>query len=120
MFINSQNKNNISHLKKFKINNGFGGLSGCKGAVAIRFTYDLKSFLFISVFLTDGKNYSKTRAQDIKLILKETLNDFKDFQHDYTIVFGNMNWRINLSNEHIHECINENNYEWLYEFDQFS
>ena len=107
-------------MKKFRIINGFGGLSSCKGAAAIRFNYEQKSFLFINVYLTDGKNYSKTRAQDLKLILKETLNDFKDYKHDYIVVFGKMNWRINLSNEHITECLNEENYEWLYEFDQFS
>lgn len=117
MFVNNQAKSKISYLKKFRIINGFGGLSSCKGAAAIRFTYEQKSFLFINVYLTDGKNYSKTRAQDLRFILKETLHDFKDYNHDYIVVFGKMNWRINLSREHITECLNEENYEWLYEFD---
>ena len=120
MFVNNNQRENISYLKKFKINSGFGGMSGCKGAVAIRFQYEQKSFLFINVYLTDGKNYSKTRAQDLKLIIKETLNDFKEYKHDHIVIFGKMNWRINLSYEHIMECINEENNEWLYEFDQFS
>ena len=29
-----------------------------------------------------------------------------------------MNWRINLTNYEVRECIKEENYEWLYEFDQ--
>lgn len=31
-----------------------------------------------------------------------------------------MNWRIDLSNDHVRECIKEECYEWLYEFDQLN
>lgn len=55
MFIKDSLKEKISQLKKFKLNIA-------KGAVAIRFQYELKTFMMINVHLSAGKNSIKSRT----------------------------------------------------------
>ena len=101
MLIKQTKTDSVSKLKKYKVTAGLGGLTGNKGATAIRFEYEAKRFLFINVYLIGGKNSNKTRIQNIKQILQQTAEDFKSLEHDYIILFGDMNWRINLTNNQI-------------------
>ena len=69
MLIRQDKSEALSKLKKYKVSAGLGGLTGNKGATAIRFEYETKKFLFINVYLTGGKNSNKTRIQNLKQIL---------------------------------------------------
>jgi hypothetical protein len=61
MLIRQDKSDALSRLKKHKVTAGLGGLTGNKGATAIRFEYETKRFLFINVYLIGGKNSNKTR-----------------------------------------------------------
>jgi hypothetical protein len=56
ILVNSKLKNSFQKLRKHRVLAGFGGLTGNKGAVAIRFKCFEKEFLFINVHLTSGQN----------------------------------------------------------------
>jgi len=54
LFIKDEHKNRINSIRTSKVKTGFGGQSGNKGAVALRFNFDNSSFAFINCHLTSG------------------------------------------------------------------
>ena len=54
LFAKDEHKYRVSNLKACKVKTGFGGNSGNKGSVAIRFNFDDSSFMFINCHLSSG------------------------------------------------------------------
>lgn len=53
-FTLDEHKNRVSNIKSCKVKTGFAGKSGNKGSVAIRFSIDDTSFMFINCHLASG------------------------------------------------------------------
>lgn len=54
MFSRIEHKEKIKNLRKFKVKTGMSGLTGNKGSVAIRFSFENTSFAFINTHLEAG------------------------------------------------------------------
>lgn len=54
LFVRDECKQKISCIRTSKVKTGFGGQSGNKGAVALRFNYNNSSFAFLNCHLTSG------------------------------------------------------------------
>jgi len=74
LFARDEHKHKINSIRTSKVKTGFGGQSGNKGAVAIRFNYAQSSFAFINVHLTSGQNQVGERLEDIREIYKRSFD----------------------------------------------
>jgi synaptojanin len=54
LFARDEHKHKINNIRTSRVKTGFGGQSGNKGSVAIRFNYANSSFAFINCHLTSG------------------------------------------------------------------
>lgn len=108
LFAKDDHKHKINNIRTSKVKTGFGGQSGNKGAVAIRFNYANTSFAFLNCHLTSGQNQVGERLEDIREIYKRSFDcsqkyqDFMIQSHDYKFMFGDLNFRIALPYE---QCI---------------
>jgi hypothetical protein len=74
LFIRDDNKNRIKNIRTSKVKTGFGGQSGNKGSVAIRFNVDNSSFAFINCHLTSGQSQVSERLEDLREIYKKSFD----------------------------------------------
>lgn len=56
LFARDEHKHKVNNIRTSKVKTGFGGQSGNKGSVAIRFNYANTSFAFINCHLTSGQS----------------------------------------------------------------
>lgn len=54
LFARDEHRYKINNVRTSKVKTGFGGQSGNKGAVSIRFNYSNSSFVFLNCHLTSG------------------------------------------------------------------
>ncbi len=58
----------FTYIRTTKIKTGFGGQSGNKGAVGVRFNFNDSSFLFVNGHLTSGMKNTQQRLDDLREI----------------------------------------------------
>ena len=94
-------------------------MTGNKGSVSVRFNYEDTSFAFLNSHLESGQNATAERMEHVRQIFNDSFNDFgvcmtqdKCF-HDYKCFFGDMNFRIDLSNYDTRELIDQKKYAQL-------
>ncbi|KAF3942204.1 Synaptojanin-1 [Dactylella cylindrospora] len=114
----SEIKNVEGSLKK----TGMSGLSGNKGAVAIRFDYGNTRICFVTAHLAAGfANYDernrdyRTIAGGLRFQRGRSIDD-----HDVVIWLGDFNYRIGLNNEETKRLIKIGDLGKLYENDQLN
>ncbi|EWC46159.1 hypothetical protein DRE_04537 [Drechslerella stenobrocha 248] len=114
----SQIKNVEGSLKK----TGMSGLSGNKGAVAIRFDYGNTRICFVTAHLAAGfANYDernrdyRTIATGLRFQRGRSIDD-----HDVVIWLGDFNYRIGLNNEDTKRLMKAGDLGRLYENDQLN
>ena len=66
MFIKEELKLRLKMIRKFKVQTGFSGMTGNKGAVALSFHFDNTAFAFINCHLESGQNALPQRLQNIR------------------------------------------------------
>lgn len=110
----------ISKVETCSRKTGLSGITGNKGSIVTRFNYLDESFCFISCHLTAGQFYLHERDNELEQILKETLfsHDLKITDHDYIILAGDTNYRIDLDIDATKELIFKKDYDSLLSFDQ--
>ena len=54
LFIKDDHKYRVSYMRATKVKTGYGGQSGNKGSVAVRFNFDDTTLAFINCHLTSG------------------------------------------------------------------
>lgn len=99
---------------------GMKGMSGNKGAAAIRLQYEDTTFCFISAHMAAGHLNVEERNNDywtisngLQFLKGKTLDN-----HDNIIWLGDFNYRIDLSYEKSLELINKDDLYELYNYDQ--
>lgn len=82
---------------------GFGGITGNKGAVAIRFEYGDTSFCFVNAHFSAGSSNIEERRGDYDSIVKSIgFTRSKTIPHHDSIFWlGDLNYRITLPNEEV-------------------
>ena len=124
LYIRDLHKDRIHQIRTSKVKTGFGGQSGNKGSVAIRFNFDHSSFAFINCHLSSGQGQTSERLEDLREIYKKSFDcsqkyqDFMIYQHDYKFIFGDLNFRINLPYETCKDEVRRKNYAYLQSKDQ--
>lgn len=100
---------------------GFGGIAANKGAVAISFEYSATKFCFITSHLSAGLGNIEQRHIDYKMVnenLRFGNRNIKIGSHDAIIWIGDLNFRINMSNEEAKALILQKNYKGMLVHDQ--
>ena len=124
IFARDELKNRINHIRTSKVKTGLGGQGGNKGCVAIRFNYDDTTFAFLNCHLACGQKEVGERLENVREIWKRSFDCSQKFQdymiqsHDYKFIFGDLNFRIDLSYEETIDEVHKCNYEYLWKRDQ--
>lgn len=103
-FLKKKVTNQISNVEGYTKKTGLGGLGGNKGAIAVRFNVGSTSFCFVNSHLASGQQNVIERNNDYDNI-KKNIRFNRGFggisNHDNVIWLGDLNYRIDLSNEEI-------------------
>lgn len=124
MFAKQEHQTKLKCLRKVKVKTGFSGMTGNKGSVAIRFSFEDTAFAFINAHLESGQNAINERVEHVRQIYNDTFNDFsvhntqEKCYHDYKCFFGDLNFRVDLPNYEVRELIDQKNYKRLQSQDQ--
>ncbi|QLQ79690.1 hypothetical protein HG537_0C03380 [Torulaspora globosa] len=103
LFVRGDKANLVRQVEGANKKTGFGGITGNKGAVAIRFEYGDTSFCFVNAHLSAGINNIDERRNDYESIIKGiSFTRSKTIPHHDSIFWlGDLNYRISLSNEEV-------------------
>ncbi|KAF7332240.1 Inositol polyphosphate phosphatase [Mycena kentingensis (nom. inval.)] len=99
---------------------GLRGMSGNKGAVAVRLEYHDTSFCFITAHLAAGHANVEERNQDYRTIVNglHFQRGRKIDGHDHVIWLADTNYRIDFDNESVRSWAYSDNYDMLLAGDQ--
>ncbi|XBW38526.1 hypothetical protein QEN19_004115 [Hanseniaspora menglaensis] len=100
---------------------GFGGIAANKGAVAISVQYSTTKICFITSHLSAGLGNMEQRHIDYKMVIENVSFGNKNINinsHNGIIWLGDLNYRINSSNEEVKQLILAKNYKTLLMNDQ--
>ncbi|KAL3229054.1 hypothetical protein RNJ44_02141 [Nakaseomyces bracarensis] len=102
-FVKSDKANNVKQVEGASKKTGFGGMTGNKGAVSIRFDYGSTSFCFVNAHLAAGATNIDERRNDFESITNGTQFTRSKVisHHDSIFWLGDLNYRIQLTNEEV-------------------
>lgn len=102
-FVKSDKTNHVKQVEGATKKTGFGGMTGNKGAVAIRFDYGETSFCFVNAHFSAGASNVEERRNDYESIMKSiSFTRSKTIKHHDSIFWlGDLNYRIGLMNEEV-------------------
>jgi hypothetical protein len=121
-FVRADSVENIKRVEGSSKKTGLGGITGNKGAVAIRFNYGASSFCFVNVHLAAGTNNVQERNNDYQSILNSVRFTRNQTINDNETVFwvGDLNYRIGLSNEGVRSHVENGDFGQLIQYDQLT
>ncbi|KAH3677628.1 hypothetical protein WICMUC_001731 [Wickerhamomyces mucosus] len=121
-FVKSDNVENVKQVEGAIRKTGLGGITGNKGAVAIRFNYGSSKFCFVNVHLAAGTSNIQERNNDFNNILNgiNFSRSGKIEDNDNIIWLGDMNYRLNLENFQVRDLIESGSFEELIKHDQLT
>ncbi|ODV96001.1 hypothetical protein PACTADRAFT_40792, partial [Pachysolen tannophilus NRRL Y-2460] len=119
-FVKSDKMPFIKNVEGATKKTGLGGMAANKGGVALRFDYSDSSFCVVNSHLAAGVKAIEERCNDF-----ETISNGISFSrgkkvkdHESVIWLGDLNFRIDLSNEEVRSCISSSNLNYLLQYDQ--
>lgn len=121
LFTKSQQLSQIKSIQYSFHKLGFGGIAANKGAVGISLVYSTTKFCFITSHLSAGLGNIEQRHIDYKMVNKNLCFGNKNLKigsHDAIIWLGDLNFRINMSNEEAKTLISQKNYKEMLKHDQ--
>lgn len=124
-FVKSDRVKSVKRVEGSTKKTGLGGMTGNKGAVAIRFEYGSTSFCFINTHMAAGVTNIEERRGDYDSIFKgiNFSRSKRINHHDSIIWLGDLNYRIDLPNEKVRRALlehKEGSLEKLLQYDQLS
>ncbi|KAF8820867.1 endonuclease/exonuclease/phosphatase domain-containing protein [Cardiosporidium cionae] len=122
VYIREGLKDFVSGVDVSSIKVGLKGNRGNKGAVCVRFLVGRSSFCFINVHLAAGENSLQERIQQMQQIMKQAYQTSRYYieplDHDYVILIGDFNFRVEKYLSEVLDAIQRKNYLELSSFDQ--
>lgn len=122
IYVRSDVISNIKNVEGSLKKTGMSGLSGNKGAVAIRFEYANTRMCLVTAHLAAGfANYDernrdyRTISTGLRFQRGRTIDD-----HDVVIWLGDFNYRIGLGNEEVRRLLEIGDLALLYDNDQLN
>ncbi|SJM86508.1 related to Polyphosphatidylinositol phosphatase INP53 [Zygosaccharomyces bailii] len=124
-FVKADKAHMVKQVEGATKKTGFGGITGNKGAVAIRFEYGDTSFCFVNAHFAAGSNNIDERRNDYESIVKSiSFTRSKTIPHHDSIFWlGDLNYRIILPNEEVRKELadkKEGYIERLLRYDQLT
>lgn len=106
-FVKADKAHYVKQVEGASKKTGFGGMTGNKGAVSIRFDYGNTSFCFVNAHLAAGANNIDERRNDFESITNGTqFTRSKNISHHDSIFWlGDLNYRIQLTNEEVRKLL---------------
>ncbi len=123
IFVKSSMKDKIKNFDHAIIKTGLMGTMGNKGSCLIRFNYMDTTLAFSCGHLAAGSSALGNRINEIHEILNKNfplLKDLKFFEHDIAIIFGDLNFRIDVDFNTCLEMIRNKSLHILAEYDQLN
>lgn len=122
LFAKKSEVSKISQVESGFKKTGFRGVSANKGGIAVRLNYESTELCFVTSHLAAGLANSVERHHDYKVISKgvKFSRNKRIKDHDVVIWLGDLNYRINLSNEQAKYLIEQNQFSKLFEYDQLN
>jgi len=120
VFVRPQLATSIRDVWVEDVKTGMGGATGNKGTVAISFTYNASSLVFLCSHFAAGQKEVQERNNDFSEAVKRLSfpNGRTVLSHDYVFWCGDFNYRINMKREEVKEAVSKNNYSELLAADQ--
>jgi phosphatidylinositol-bisphosphatase len=122
IYIHEKHRNFISDVRSASEGVGVLGMMGNKGGVGIRFKLYETTFCFINAHLAPHMDAIARRNQNYNDIVRRTNFNggakYAPEKHDYFFWLGDLNYRINLPDAEVRECIRTKDFKRLLEFDQ--
>lgn len=124
-FVKADKAHMVKQVEGSTKKTGFGGITGNKGAVAIRFEYGGTSFCFVNAHFAAGANNIDERRGDYETIVKNIMFTRSKTipHHDSIFWLGDLNYRIVLPNEEVRRELSskrEGYIERLLRYDQLT
>lgn len=121
-FVRADSVENVKRVEGSVKKTGLGGMTGNKGAVAIRFNYGASSFCFVNVHLAAGTEKIQERNNDYNTIINgikftrgQTINS-----NETVFWLGDLNYRIGLGNEEVRRRVENEDFDYLTQYDQLT
>ena len=107
LFVRNDKANLIRQVEGSNKKTGFGGMTGNKGAIAIRFDYANTSFCFVNAHLSAGVSNVVDRTNDYSSITRSISfsRSKRIHHHDNIFWLGDLNYRIDLSNAAVRNAL---------------
>ncbi|OBA23895.1 hypothetical protein METBIDRAFT_30265 [Metschnikowia bicuspidata var. bicuspidata NRRL YB-4993] len=119
-FVKKSKISQVTEVSGSSKKTGMGGIAANKGACAVRFEYGATSFALVTSHFAAGVNATIERHNDyaaIMLGLSFTRN-YRIDDHDNVIWFGDLNYRLNLSNDRCRQLLNNGAFDEMQQVDQ--
>lgn len=133
MFIKSPLRESISEIESATLGQGFLGIGGNKGAVALRFKFFQSKFCFLCVHLAPHKENLNLRDQQLSTIVDKLQFDISRYRplsrqklcdistHPFTFLAGDLNYRLDLNDvKATINVIDSGDFRSLLKYDQLS
>lgn len=123
IFVNKKHLNNVSEVQFTVVATGTLGVMGNKGAVAIRFKFYDSTFCIINAHFNAHQTNVQRRNQDYHEIFNRIVfyvdnQLFNILDHDHIFWLGDLNYRIDLSDNEVRAKIAEKDWNALLAADQ--
>jgi phosphatidylinositol-bisphosphatase len=127
VFVLRKHVGSIKDICISKTKTGFGGTAGNKGGVLLRFIYYNTSMCFVCSHFAAHQKEIRQRNEDFRQIYESSefqgqavtsLSKIETKFHDYVFWCGDLNYRIDLSNDVCRSLIGQRNWDPLLKEDQ--
>jgi hypothetical protein len=122
VFVKSSVRDRIRKFDHVILKTGFMGTLGNKGSCIIRFNYYETTFAISCGHFSAGSSATNSRVNELIEILNKEFPSHKDLKfrdHDVAIIFGDLNFRIDLDINTCLSIIDDNDLKQLRLYDQF-
>ena len=120
LFVNNKKVHNVSEVYGSSKKTGLGGMAANKGACAVRFEYGLTPIVMVTSHLAAGANALLERLNDFMTIMQGLIftRNITIQDHEHIFWFGDLNYRISMSNERCRYLIENGAFDELIANDQ--
>ncbi|ODV79053.1 DNase I-like protein [Suhomyces tanzawaensis NRRL Y-17324] len=122
LFVKQSQVHNVTQVAGSSKKTGMGGMTANKGACAVRFDYGLTSFALITSHLAAGTAAVTERFNDYSTIMQGLTftRNYTIADHDQIIWFGDLNYRISMTNDQCRSLIEHGAFDELLAVDQLN
>ncbi|KAI5949374.1 INP53 [Candida jiufengensis] len=122
LFVKKSSVQYVTQVSGASKKTGLGGMTANKGACGVRFEFGATSFALITSHLAAGTTATIERFNDYTTIMQGMTftRNYSIQDHDHVIWFGDLNYRINMSNADCRDLIERGAFDDLLRSDQLN